>query len=79
MLLHKSLEFRLTLEKYFRKPLKNKKTDGLNLSFKPSVPGGEGLCLPNCKFFFTIPVTIEMILYRSREIEDLLHINNVPF
>jgi len=41
--------------------------------------GGEGLCLPNCKFFFTIPVTIEMILYRSREIEDLLHINNVPF
>jgi len=35
------LEFRLTLEKHFRKPLKNKKTDGLNLSFKPSVPGGE--------------------------------------
>ncbi len=31
-----------SLEKYFRKPLKNKKTDGLNLSFKPSVPGGEG-------------------------------------
>ena len=41
--------------------------------------GGEGLSLPNCKFFFTIPVTIEMILYRSKEIEDLLHINNVPF
>ena len=30
-----------SLEKYFRKPLENKKTDGLNLSFKPSVPGGE--------------------------------------
>jgi hypothetical protein len=33
--------------------------------------GGEGPTIPKSKFYFTIPVTIEMVLYRSMQIEDL--------
>ena len=37
--------------------------------------GGEGPTIPKSKFYFTIPVTIEMVLYRSMQIEDLLFEN----
>ena len=39
--------------------------------------GGEGATIPKSKFYFTIPVTIEMVLYRSMQIEDLLFENKI--
>lgn len=39
--------------------------------------GGEGPTIPKSKFYFTIPVTIEMVLYRSMQIEDLLFENKI--
>ena len=39
--------------------------------------GGEGQTIPKSKFYFTIPVTIEMVLYRSMQIEDLLFENKI--
>ena len=39
--------------------------------------GGEGPTIPKSKFYFTIPVTIEMVLYRSMQVEDLLFENKI--
>ena len=41
------------------------------------IRGGEGPTIPKSKFYFTIPVTIEMVLYRSMQIEDLLFENKI--
>ena len=55
-------------------PSKNQKTSHkCDLSFG----GGEGPTIPKSKFYFTIPVTIEMVLYRSMQIEDLLFENKI--
>ena len=39
--------------------------------------GGDGSTIPKSKFYFTIPVTIEMVLHRSMQIEDLLFENKI--
>ena len=39
--------------------------------------GGEGLTIPKSKFYFTIPITLGMVLYRSMQIEDLLAENKI--
>lgn len=67
-----------TLE--FLKNIRYKDSENTNgKPFKNDLPlvGGEGPTIPKSKFYFTIPVTIEMVLYRSMQIEDLLFENKI--
>lgn len=67
----------------FKQDLKNrekedkKKNTNNHKNESSYLDGGEGLTIPKSKFYFTIPITLDMVLYRSMQIEDLLAENKI--